>query len=176
MGFKYKEGYDNISLQNEIVDKTAELFVSGGCHYMLKDYMFKYNYLTTLTDLEIPDDIDEGYKAIQNIDITDCHNYAIMYKAYCDKIEYLINFMGATGLIDDCVITLLTKLTDAVDKYSDNKTINKIIKAVGTGLKNIDPKLISTITDVAQSFKKPDSDTNKNSVPSVVAINPKTKN
>ena len=29
MGFEYKEGYDNISLQNELIDKTAELFVSG---------------------------------------------------------------------------------------------------------------------------------------------------
>ena len=31
-------------------------------------------------------------------------------KAYCDKIEYLINFMGATGLIDDCVLTLLRQI------------------------------------------------------------------
>ena len=176
MDFNYKEGYDSISLQNELIDKTAELFVSEGCHYMLKDYMFNYNYLITLTDIEIPDDVDEGYKAVQKIDMTDFYNYSIMYKAYCDKIEYLINFMGATGLIDDCVITLISKLTEAIDKYSDDKTINKIIKAVSTGLKNIDPKLVSVITDMAQSFKKPNSDTNKNSVPTVVAISPKTKN
>ena len=176
MGFEYKEGYDNISLQNELIDKTAELFVSGGCHYMLKDYMFNYNYLITLTDIEIPDDVDDGYKVVQDINMTELYNYSIMYKAYCDKIEYLINFMGATGLIDDCVLTLLSKLTEAVEKYGDDKTVNKIIKAVGTGLKNIDPKLISTITDMAQSFKKPNTDTDENSVPNVVAIKTKTKN
>lgn len=147
-------------------------YMDDGYHPELLDFAIEYVNLSTLTDLDMPDDVNEAYKIIREIDgvrsvdadfiadgiraIIKRNERMTMSVIHNQNVERLADALEATLNKFNSVLDVVKAISDRIETSTSDINIEDINKVI-TGLSNgsiSEEKIATAVLDFQEAKKK----------------------